>query len=68
MNHIEDYEYGWYQMIAQKTPIVCYRAGSDEIVEVNWTFVSTKNDQLYEKIIIKKCRIEHKNISAVNNR
>lgn len=49
-NLFEDYEYGWRSIFNQKTPLVCYKKGSDEIVGVNWTFVECKDDQFFENI------------------
>lgn len=35
--------------MAQKTPIVCYKEGSDEIIGLNFTFVTHKDDHFVEK-------------------
>lgn len=49
-NLFEDYKFGWDAAMAQRTPIVCYREGSDEIVGVNWTLVNTKEDTLFAEM------------------
>lgn len=48
--HFEDFHYGWKSILAQKMPLVCYRQGSDEIVGVNWVFVSSEEDNFLEKL------------------
>lgn len=35
--------------MAQKTPIVCYKDGSDEIVGLNFTYVTHKDDHFVEQ-------------------
>lgn len=47
----DDFLYGWRSIFAQKTPLVCYREESDEIVGVNFTFVTHKDDQF----VVKYC-------------
>lgn len=42
--YYEDYKMTWISMIKQKMPVVCFRAGSDEIVGVNMLFVVSKED------------------------
>lgn len=62
-NLFEDYKFGWDAVVAQKTPIVCYREGSDEIVGVNWTLVNTKDDTLFAEMaenVSSKCSIIYK--------
>lgn len=52
-NHYEDYLYAWRSILAQKMPIVCYREGSDEIVGVNWIFITHKDDKFFEIMAAK---------------
>lgn len=40
----------WRPMVAQKLPLVCYKADSDEIVGANMLFVLTKSDDFLEQI------------------
>lgn len=40
----------WRPMVAQKLPLVCYKADSDEIVGANMLFVLTKEDDFLEQI------------------
>lgn len=49
-DHIEDYKFIWKSMIAQKTPLVCFKSGSDEIVGLNMIFVSNKDDHFMERV------------------
>lgn len=39
-------------MIEQKVPLVCYKAGSDEIVGVNMNFIMSKEDHFMDKFAI----------------
>lgn len=39
-------------MIEQKVPLVCYKAGSDEIVGVNMNFIMSKEDHFMDKLAI----------------
>lgn len=48
--HLNDYISAWKLIYAQKMPLVCYKEGSDDIVGVNWTFVSHKDDKLMEQL------------------
>lgn len=48
--HFEDYQYGWKSILAQKMPLVCYRQGSDEIVGINWVFVTSEEDNFLGKL------------------
>lgn len=48
----EDYIRAWSKMIEQKVPLVCYKAGSDEIVGVNMNFVMSKEDHFMDKFAI----------------
>lgn len=45
----EDYIRIWSTIIEQKVPLVCYKAGSDEIIGVNMNFVMSKGDHFIEK-------------------
>lgn len=47
--HFEDYKMAWDPMVAQRMPLVCFKAGSDEIVGVNWLYVCTKEDSYMDK-------------------
>lgn len=47
--HFEDYKLCWDPMVAQRMPLVCFKAGSDEIVGVNMLFVVRKEDHYMEK-------------------
>lgn len=46
----EDYKTAWNVMIEQKTPLVCLKTGSDDIVGVQMNFVINKNDHFMEKL------------------
>lgn len=48
--HFEDYKLAWRPFIEQKVPLICYKAGSDEIVGVNMIFVLHKDDDYLKKI------------------
>lgn len=48
--HLEDYKSSWQPMIEQKLPLVCFKAGSDEIVGMNMLFVITKEDTYLENL------------------
>lgn len=41
---IDDYKSAWAPIIAQRTPLVCFKDGSDDIVGGNMVFISTKGD------------------------
>lgn len=47
--YVEDFKMVWWPMIAQKISLVCYRAGSDEIVGMHMVYVLTKGDNLMEQ-------------------
>lgn len=47
--HYEDYKMAWDPMVAQGMPLVCFKAGSDEIVGANMLFVSSKGDNFMDK-------------------
>lgn len=49
-DHFEDYKLVWNSMVAQKTPLVCFKSGSDEIVGLNMIFVSNTNDDFMKKV------------------
>lgn len=49
--HFGDYKFCWDPIVAQRTALVCFKAGSDEIVGANMLFVSSKDDHF-----MKKCR------------
>lgn len=49
LQHYEDYLLAWKSIMAQKTPIVCYKDGSDEIIGLNFTFVTHKDDHFVEQ-------------------
>lgn len=44
----EDYKFIWHSMVAQKTPLVCFKSGCDEIIGLNMVFVSNKDDHFLE--------------------
>lgn len=46
--HIADYTIGWRSVLAQKTVLVCFKAGSDEIVGVNFNFVNSVEDDFFK--------------------
>lgn len=37
-------------MVEQKVALICFRAGSDELVGTNLTFVANKDDHFMEKV------------------
>lgn len=45
-------------MIEQKLPLVCFKAGSDEIVGANMLFVIQKGDPFLENVYEKVCRYD----------
>lgn len=47
--HFEDYKLTWVEMVKQRTPLVCFKAGSDDIIGVNMIFVMSKDDHFMEK-------------------
>lgn len=49
LTHFEDYKLCWDPMVAQRMPLVCFKAGSDEIVGVNMLFVVRKEDHFMDK-------------------
>lgn len=44
----EDYERCWAPIIAQRTALVCFKDGSDEIIGTNLVFINTKVDTYYD--------------------
>lgn len=49
LQHYKDYVFAWKSIMAQKTPIVCYKEGSDEIIGLNFTYVTHKDDHFVEQ-------------------
>ncbi|KAG4078556.1 hypothetical protein HA402_002670 [Bradysia odoriphaga] len=49
--HRADYTLGWRSILAQKTVLVCFKAGSDEIVGINFNFVNSKEDNFFENCV-----------------
>lgn len=47
--HFEDYKLLWSGFIEQKVPIVCFKAGSDDIVGANMLFVLQKDDDYMDE-------------------
>lgn len=47
--HFEDYKLCWKPIVAQRMPLVCFKAGSDQIVGVNMLYVCSKEDRFIEK-------------------
>lgn len=40
--------FAWKSIMAQKTPIVCYKEGSNEIIGANFTYVTHKDDHFVD--------------------
>ncbi|XP_037048195.1 uncharacterized protein LOC119082720 isoform X2 [Bradysia coprophila] len=49
--HRADYTLGWRSVLAQKTVLVCFKAGSDEIVGVNFNFVNSQEDNFFKNFV-----------------
>lgn len=47
--HFEDYMCAWRSILVQKTPLVCFKEGSDDIIGLNWIFITHKGDEFMEK-------------------
>lgn len=45
LEHFNDYKLAWKEIVAQKTALVCFKEGSDEIVGLSFTFVISKSDK-----------------------
>lgn len=48
LQHYNDYMFAWKSIMAQKTPIVCYKEGSNEIIGANFTYVTHKDDHFVD--------------------
>lgn len=59
-NYVDDYLRSCRWQLPNKTTLVCFREGSDEIVGLNVTYVSMKNDPFWEEVS-KAVDIKHKN-------
>lgn len=55
LEHFNDYKLAWKEIIAQKTALVCFKEGSDEIVGLSFTFVISKSDN-FEQLFFKQVR------------
>lgn len=50
-DYVDDYLRMWRRALQQKTSLVCFREGSDEIVGLNVLVVNTKNDAFIDEVV-----------------
>lgn len=48
--HFSDYKLCWDPIVAQRNALVCFKAGSDQIVGANMVFVGAKEDRFFERL------------------
>lgn len=46
----DDYKKFWKPVVAQRTALVCFKEGSDEIIGANLVFVNTQEDNYFEEV------------------
>lgn len=51
LEYFEDIKCAWQALVAQRMPLACFKAGSDDIIGMHFIFVNTRNDRFNETLM-----------------
>lgn len=51
LDYYNDFKIAWQAIVDQKLPLVCFKAGSDDIVGMHFIFVVSRKDKFDETFL-----------------